>query len=103
MGQEAWWGHLGGHNTIFEGVQEQSRLKITNELRRFLEADDRESVKMDEMDKPTKAIKIGKPKFNKQILPNAIIREEVNKLTLQSKTKSKNVANVHRYHNVGTR
>ena len=33
-------------NTIFEGLQEQSRLKITNELRRFIEVDNREALKV---------------------------------------------------------
>ena len=43
----------GGGNpedTILQGVREQSRLKITNEPRRFIEVDDHEAVKIGELE-----------------------------------------------------
>ena len=37
-------------DTVFEGVQEPSRLKITNELRWFIEVHNHEAVKIGEVD-----------------------------------------------------
>ena len=45
----------GGDNlvdTISEGLQEQSRSKVTNEPRRFIEMDSHEAVKIGDQDLP---------------------------------------------------
>ena len=60
-------------DTIVESLQEQSRMKITNELRRFIEVDNREAVKIGDLEKDSEAIKVDKPKFNKEIHQNAAI------------------------------
>ena len=57
-------------DTIIEGVQEQSRLNVTNDLRRFTEVDDHEAVKIGDLEN-SEAIKVAKPKFE-EIFPNAI-------------------------------
>ena len=59
----------GGDNlvdTIFEGLQEQGRLKITDEPRRFTEVDNHEEVKIGDL-KNSEAIEVVKSKFNKKI------------------------------------
>ena len=50
--------------TIFDGLQEQSRLKISNELWRFIEVDNHEAVKIGDLEKNSEAIKVVKPKIN---------------------------------------
>ena len=56
-------------DTIFEGLQEQSRLKITNEVRRFIEVGD--------LEKNSEAIKVVMRTFKQEVFPSAIIREWV--------------------------
>ena len=62
-------------DTIFEGLQEQSRLKLTSELRRFIEVD-HEAVKIGDPEN-SEAIRVVRPKFNKEIFPNAAVRKGV--------------------------
>ena len=50
--------------TIFDGLQEQSRLKISNELWRFIEVDNREAVEIGDLEKNLEAIKVVQPKIN---------------------------------------
>ena len=78
--------HAGGANLvdrIFEGLQEQ-RLKITNEIRRFIEVDKNEVVKIGDLEKNSEAIKVVRPNFNKEIFPDATIRAGVGELTLRT-------------------
>ena len=56
-------------DTIFEGLQEQSRLNITNELRRFIEVDNQEAVKIGDLENNSEAINVVRPQFNKRDLP----------------------------------
>ena len=49
-------------DTIFEGLQEQSKLKITNELRRFIEVDNQEAVKIGDLKKNWQAIMVVCPR-----------------------------------------
>ena len=60
-------------DSCFESLQEQRRLNITNELRRCIE-----------LEKNFQAIKVVRPKFNKQIIPRALIREGAGELALRT-------------------
>ena len=60
--------------TIFDGLQEQSRLKIMHEPRRFIEVDNHTAVKIGDLEKNSEAIKTVKPEFNKEIYHNAAVR-----------------------------
>ena len=75
----------GGDNlvdSIFIGLQEQSRLKITDEPRRFTEVDNHEAVKIGDL-KNSEAIEVVKSKFNKKIYQSAAVREGADELTLR--------------------
>ena len=48
-------------DTIFEGLQEQSRSKPANELRRFIEVDNHEAVKIGDLEIYSEAIKVVGP------------------------------------------
>ena len=52
-------------DTIF-GLQEQSRLKIVDELRRFTEVDSHEAVKIGDPEKNSEAIKVVGPNFDRE-------------------------------------
>ena len=55
----------GGANlvdTIFQGLQGQSRLKITHEPRRFIEVANHEAVKIGDLEKNSEAMKVVRPK-----------------------------------------
>ena len=67
-------------DTIFQGLQEQSRLKIMNEQRRFIVVDNQEAVKIGDLEQNTEPIKVARPKLNKKIFPKAAVRE-VDELT----------------------
>ena len=68
-------------DTIVEGLQESSRLKSTNEQRRFVGMNNQEEVNIGELEKKMEAIKVARPKA---IFPNGIIREGVDELTIRS-------------------
>ena len=70
-------------DTIFEGLQEQNRLKITSEPRRFTEEDNHEAVKIGDLEKNSEAIEVVKSKFNKKIYQSAAVREGADELTLR--------------------
>ena len=61
----------------------ESKLKITNELRRFTEVDNHEEINIGDRVKNSEAIKLGKPKFYKQMYQNGAIREGVCESTLR--------------------
>ena len=66
----------GGDNlvdTILEGCHGQSRLTITNELCRFIDVENHEAVKIGELEPHSEAIDVVRPKFNKEIFPNAVV------------------------------
>ena len=52
-------------DTIF-GLQEQSRLKIVDELRRFTEVDNHGAVKIGDLEKNSEAIKVVGPNFDRE-------------------------------------
>ena len=52
-------------------------MKVTNDLRRFIEVDNHESVAIGDLEMNREAIKVVRPKFNKDICLDAIIREGV--------------------------
>ena len=58
-------------------------MKPTNELRRFLEVDNHETVKIGDLEKNLEAIKVVRPKFNQEIFPSAIIKEGVGEWMLR--------------------
>ena len=64
-------------------LQLQCRLKITNELMRFIEVDHCVVVKMNNLEKTSEAIKVAKSKFNKQTNERPTVREGVRDLTLR--------------------
>ena len=68
---------------IFEGLQGQSRSNITNQLRRFIEADNHNAVRISHMEKNSEAMKVVKPSFDKEIYQNATAREGVEELTVR--------------------
>ena len=68
--------------TIFDGLQEQSRLKIMHEPRRFIEVDNHTAVKIGDLEKNSEAIKTVKPEFNKEIYQNAAVRERMDEFRL---------------------
>ena len=75
----------GGDNlmdTIFEGLQEQGRFKITSERRRLKEVDNHEAVKIGDL-RNSEAIEVVKSKFNKKIYQSAAVREGADELTLR--------------------
>ena len=57
-------------DTLFEGLQEQSRLKIMDELRRFVKVDSRAALKIGGMEKNPEATKV-----NREMFPDAAVRE----------------------------
>ena len=58
-------------------------MKITSELRSFIEVDNNEAVKIGDLEKNSEAIKVVKPKFHKEVYPNAAVGEGVDELTLR--------------------
>ena len=71
-------------DTIFEDfLQEQSRLKTTKEQRRFIDLDNHDAVKIGDMEKISKAIKVVKAKFNREIYQNAAVRDGLDELPLR--------------------
>ena len=62
----------GGDNpadTIFEGLQEESRLQVISRGGQPRGGEDRD------LEENSEAIKVVRPKFNKAMFPNAIFRE----------------------------
>ena len=49
----------------------------------FIEVDCREAAQIGNLEKTSEATKVVKPKCDKEIFPNAIIREVVDELTLR--------------------
>ncbi len=77
----------GGGNlvdTIFNGSQERSRLKVTYESRRFTEVDNRKAVKTDELEKHSEAMKVVRLNLNRATFPDATIREGVDEWTVRA-------------------
>ena len=52
-------------------------MKPTNELRRFVEVDNHETVRIGDLEKNLEALKVVRPKFNQESFPSAIIEEGV--------------------------
>ena len=71
-------------DTIFEGLEEQSRLNITNEPGRFFEVDNREAVKIGHLERHKEVLKVVRPSFNTAMFPNGHVRETVDGLPLRT-------------------
>ena len=64
--------HMGGDclvDMIFEGLLEQSRLKITNELRRFIEVNTSEAARIGDLENNSEATNAARPKFTAVFSP----------------------------------
>ena len=48
-------------DTLLGGLQEHRRLKIMDEVRRFIDVDNHEAVKIADLEKHSEAIKVGGP------------------------------------------
>ena len=70
-------------DTIFEGFQEQSTHKISEEPRRFIEVDNRDAVMVGDLETDSEAIKVGQAQSQQSDL-DATIREVVDELTLRT-------------------
>ena len=68
-------------DTIFQGLQEQRRWKITNELRRFIEVENVLPVKIGDPEKNSVAIKGSSP-GSTETYKKAAVREGVDGSTL---------------------
>ena len=51
---------------LVEGLQEQNRLKIMDEVKRSIEVDNHEAVKIGDVEKKLEAIRVVGPDFNKE-------------------------------------
>ena len=85
-------------DTIFEVLQEQSRLKITNELRRYIEVGNHEPVKIGDLalwtrfsnreardqEKNSEAIKVFGPNLNREMFPDAAVRDGAEELRIDT-------------------
>ena len=65
-----------------EGLQERSRLKMTEELRRFIMVDCHEAVKIGDLVKNLESRSVVEPKFTTD-QPQARAREEADEPTLR--------------------
>ena len=70
-------------DSIFEGLQERSRYKVTDELRRFILVDNHEVVRIGELEQGSEAMRVVRPNSEKETFPNAAIREGTDELTLR--------------------
>ena len=64
-----------------ENLQEQSRLKLTDELRKFTEVDNWEAVKIWRSGEERGSARVVMPSFNKASSPNPRVREKMDELT----------------------
>ena len=71
-------------DTMFDSLQEQSRLKIKNEPRMFIEVDIHDAVGVGDLERDTDVFKVVSPSFNKTVFPNSHVRGEVDDLSLRS-------------------
>ena len=62
-------------DTIFEGLQDQNRLKIANERRRFVEVDSNEAKKIGDLEKNSDKINVITFQFDQESFSNAVTRE----------------------------
>ena len=70
----------GGDNlvdSIFDGLQELSRLKITTEQRWFIAVYNHEAVKIGDLESNTEVLKVIGPGFNEATFANALVQQEV--------------------------
>ena len=69
-------------DTLSGGLQEKSRLKMMEELRRFFKVDDHEAVKIGDLEKYQVVLHVVGSNFNRADFPEAAVREGV-ELTLR--------------------
>ena len=70
-------------NMVVHGFPEKSRLQIMDGLRRFVMVDNREAVKVCELDKKVKSSKVVEPKFTADFA-EAVVGEGADELTLRA-------------------
>ena len=69
--------------TVVQGLEERSRLKMMDELTRFMMVDNFETVQVGDLDKNMESKKVVKPKFTTDF-PEAVTREGADELTLRA-------------------
>ena len=77
----------GGNNfvdTIFRSLQEQSRLNITNELKKFIEVHNQEAVKIGHLERYAEVIEVVTPSVNETIFLNAAVSDGLDELKLRT-------------------
>ena len=62
-------------DTIYEGILEESKRKMTGEQGRFMQAKNKEAVKIGELELYKEAMKVTKPLFDVETYPSARIKE----------------------------
>ena len=62
-------------------------IRVTEALRRFIEADSADAVRCGELNKRRVALKVIKTRFNLGQYPEAAVREEADLLTLRQRPK----------------
>ena len=62
-------------DTIYEGIAGESKLKITDELRRFIQAENKDAAKIGDLEKCKETGRVVKPQFDLETYPNARVRE----------------------------
>ena len=70
-------------DTLFAGLQEQGRLEITNELRRFIEVNNHEAVKVGDLEKNSEAIKAVGADLHRERFSDGAVRAEVHEMTFR--------------------
>ena len=68
---------------MFEALQAQGMIRVTEALRRFIELDNADAVRCGELNKRRVALKVIKTRFNLVQYPEAAVREEADLLTLR--------------------
>ena len=68
---------------MFEALQAQGMIRVTEALRRFIEVDNADAVRCGELNKRRVALKVIKTRFNLVQHPEAAVREEADLLTLR--------------------
>ena len=63
-------------DTIYEGIAEKSKQKITDELRRFIQVENEEAVKIWDLEMYKETAKIVRPQFDLETYLNARPDEE---------------------------
>ena len=74
-------------DTIYEEIDEESKQKITGESRKFIQAENKEAVKIGDLEKYKETGRVAKPQLGLETYPNARVREGADELTLRAEEK----------------